>query len=175
MNREDQLVELVTPKGVAAGSMTVSAAHSAPGHLHRAFSVLLFDSDGRALLQKRASVKTRFPDAWGNTCCGHPAPGQSLLEAATARLEAELGLTAAITLRELDTFTYQATDPHTGRVEHEYDHVLTGTMPASTTLLPNPAEISALQWLPRSEIQSFLNTHDIAPWLPHVLTIATNC
>merc|ERR1711939_260050 len=41
--------------------------------LHRAFSVFLFrPSDGRLLLQKRASEKITFPDMWTNTCCSHP-------------------------------------------------------------------------------------------------------
>jgi len=43
------------------------------GLLHRAFSVFLFrPSDGRLLLQKRASEKITFPDMWTNTCCSHP-------------------------------------------------------------------------------------------------------
>lgn len=39
------------------------------GLLHRAFSVFLFDSQNRLLLQQRASEKITFPDLWTNTCC----------------------------------------------------------------------------------------------------------
>lgn len=42
------------------------------GLLHRAFSVFLFDSQNRLLLQQRASEKITFPDMWTNTCCSHP-------------------------------------------------------------------------------------------------------
>ena len=42
------------------------------GLLHRAFSVFLFDSKNRLLLQQRASEKITFPDMWTNTCCSHP-------------------------------------------------------------------------------------------------------
>lgn len=42
------------------------------GLLHRAFSVFLFDSEERLLLQKRATEKITFPDMWTNTCCSHP-------------------------------------------------------------------------------------------------------
>ena len=56
------------------------------GLLHRAFSVFLFDSQNRMLLQQRASEKITFPDMWTNTCCSHPlgVPGETgseLLEA----------------------------------------------------------------------------------------------
>ena len=42
------------------------------GALHRAFSVFLFNNEGKLLLQKRASEKITFPDCWTNTCCSHP-------------------------------------------------------------------------------------------------------
>lgn len=42
------------------------------GLLHRAFSVFLFDSQKRLLLQQRATEKITFPDLWTNTCCSHP-------------------------------------------------------------------------------------------------------
>jgi len=49
------------------------------GLLHRAFSVFLFDSNNRLLLQQRASEKITFPDMWTNTCCSHPLgiPGET--------------------------------------------------------------------------------------------------
>ena len=43
------------------------------GLLHRAFSVLLFDSsNGKMLIQKRSKTKFTFPLLWSNTCCSHP-------------------------------------------------------------------------------------------------------
>lgn len=40
--------------------------------LHRAFSVFLFDTQGRLLLQQRAAEKITFPSLWTNTVCSHP-------------------------------------------------------------------------------------------------------
>ena len=42
------------------------------GLFHRAFSVFLFDSQNRLLLQQRAAQKITFPNMWTNTCCSHP-------------------------------------------------------------------------------------------------------
>ena len=75
--REQHLVELVDDgRARRSARRTVAAAHQPPGRLHRAFSVLLVDPDGRVLLQQRAAVKTRFPLRWANSCCGHPPPGR---------------------------------------------------------------------------------------------------
>lgn len=39
---------------------------------HRAFSVFLFNSEGRLLIQRRSGDKITFPLFWANTCCSHP-------------------------------------------------------------------------------------------------------
>jgi isopentenyl-diphosphate delta-isomerase len=74
--REAQLAELVDPDGAATGACAAAEAHTAPGRLHRAFSVLLLDDLGRVMIQQRAAVKTRFALRWANACCGHPAPAR---------------------------------------------------------------------------------------------------
>ena len=65
------------------GGATKAAAHrfipggpTPTGRLHRAFSVFLFDSSGRLLLQRRAASKITFPGVWTNTCCSHQLHGQ---------------------------------------------------------------------------------------------------
>lgn len=50
------------------------------GVLHRAFSVFLFDSQGRLLLQQRASTKITFRNVWTNSCCSHPLSGYTPTE-----------------------------------------------------------------------------------------------
>ena len=73
------------------------------GLLHRAFSAFVFrPTDGKLLLQQRASEKITFPDMWTNTCCSHPLDdfpeekeeeGQRGVKVAAVRkLEHELGI-----------------------------------------------------------------------------------
>ncbi|MEV6634294.1 isopentenyl-diphosphate Delta-isomerase [Actinoplanes sp. NPDC051470] len=175
MNRESHLVELVDADGAAIGSMTVDEAHRAPGQLHRAFSVLLRDPDGRVLLQQRAAVKTRFPLRWGNTACGHPGPGEDLVDAAARRLEEEIGI-SGVTLSVVGVYPYYAEDPASGRVEYEYDHVLIGTVPAAVPTGPDPAEVAALRWAPADELrdQVAADSRTYVPWLRGVLGVAAD-
>ncbi|SBT50411.1 isopentenyl-diphosphate Delta-isomerase [Micromonospora auratinigra] len=169
-SREGHLVELVDDTGHVLGEATVAAAHQPPGRLHRAFSVLLVDPDGRVLLQQRAAVKTRFPLRWANSCCGHPLPGQSLTEAANRRLAEELGV-GPVELTEVGVYVYYAEDPATGRVEFEYDHVLRADVPAELTTLPDPDEVATLRWAEPGEIEADLDVdpRSYAPWLGGVL------
>jgi isopentenyl-diphosphate delta-isomerase len=168
--REGHLVELVDDTGRTLGAATVSAAHQPPGQLHRAFSVLLVDPDGRVLLQQRAGAKTRFPLRWANSCCGHPLPGQSLVEAANRRLAEELGI-GPVELTEVGVYLYYAEDPATGRVEFEYDHVLRAEVPADLPARPDPDEVATLRWVdPRNlEANLDLDPRTYAPWLGGVV------
>jgi isopentenyl-diphosphate delta-isomerase len=169
--REGHLVELVDDDGRARGEATVAAAHEPPGRLHRAFSVLLVDPAGRVLLQRRAAAKTRFPLRWANSCCGHPAPGESLVEAANRRLREELGA-GPVGLTEVGVYVYYAEDPATGRVEFEYDHVLRADVPADTALRPDPDEVAELRWLDPATLEADLDgdPRAYAPWLGGVVS-----
>lgn len=168
--REAHRVELVDEAGVVTGQTTVRAAHQPPGRLHRAFSVLLVDPDGRVLLQRRAAVKTRFPLRWANACCGHPLPGEPLTIAANRRIGEELGA-APVELTEVGIYVYRAEDPTTGRVEFEYDHVLRGDLPAHAPLRPDPEEVAELRWVPPAVLAAELDADPpaYAPWLGGVL------
>ena len=175
--REHELVELVSPDGEAIGSSTVVAAHTDGGLLHRAFSVLLFDDRGRTLLQRRSAAKTRFPLRWANACCGHPAPGEGVGEAAARRLADELGV-RGVGLTDVGVFTYAAADPATGRMEREYDHVLVARVRPDLPTTPDPTEVAALRLVPTPDLLTEVSTasagnpDEHAPWLLGVLRVA---
>ena len=67
----DRLI-LVDGSDREVGSALKEDCHLGDGKLHRAFSVLLFNSNGELLIQKRASDKITFPAIWANSCCSHP-------------------------------------------------------------------------------------------------------
>ena len=62
------------------------------GLLHRAFSVFLFDQEGKMLLQQRSSTKYHSPDKWTNACCSHPRENETYLDGAKRRIHEELGI-----------------------------------------------------------------------------------
>jgi isopentenyl-diphosphate delta-isomerase len=171
-DREDNLVELVGADGEALGAATVDAAHREPGLLHRAFSVFLRDDAGRLLLQRRAVTKTRFAGRWANACCGHPAPGMTVTDAAALRVREELGLDVP-TLTPQGVYVYRAADVATGRVEHEYDHVLLAPMPVGGRLRPDPDEVDDVRWVTRTALETALveSPVDYAPWVAGALAV----
>jgi isopentenyl-diphosphate delta-isomerase len=142
-------VELVDETGTTIGVAEKLAAHQAPGHLHRAFSVFLLDSDGRLVLQRRAAAKYHSGGLWSNTCCGHPGPGEAPAAAARRRVTEELGVDPG-QLRPAGTVLYRVVDSVSGLREHEWNHLFVGMCPAR--LDPDPDEVSATRSVELSDV-----------------------
>jgi len=112
-------VVLVDSQDNPIGTMEKLEAHQ-KGVLHRAFSILLFNSKGELLLQKRAKTKYHSGGLWSNTCCSHPLPGESMADATRRKLKQEMGIDLQPEFAY--KFIYKA-NLDGNLIEHEYDHV----------------------------------------------------
>ena len=168
----------VSENDEVVGPISKFDSHYKVGTYHRAFSVLLFDSSGRLLLQRRASHKITFPDVWANSCCSHPLHSDEELEmknnlgvkrAAVRKLEQELGIPPSqVPLDKFDFVTkmrYQARQDDDW-IEREVDHCL--VIHADVDVNPNPNEVSEIKWVSQDELEEMLIAEDsenvIAPW-----------
>ena len=147
MRESEEEVILVDERDRELGSSEKMRAHR-EGALHRAFSVFVFDAEGRLLLQKRAAGKYHSGGLWSNTACGHPRPGEETRAAARRRLREEMNFDCE--LSEEFSFLYRA-ELGGGLVEHEYDHVFAGTFDGRPA--PDPAEVEDWQWVTIEELR----------------------
>ncbi len=135
----NNLVVLVDTKDKEIGLMDKLEAHQ-KGLLHRAFSVFIFNSSDEFLLQRRATSKYHSAGLWSNTCCSHPDPDETIIEASERRLKEEMGLSVA-SIHELYQLIYKV-EFDNGLTEHELDHVLVGY----TDELPILNAVEASEW-----------------------------
>ena len=163
------MLELVDEDGNTIGTAEKLAAHQAPGQLHRAFSVFLFDESGRLLLQRRALGKYHSPGVWSNTCCGHPYPGEAPFAAAARRTFEELGVSPSL-LAEAGTVRYNHPDPASGLVEQEYNHLFVGLVQAEPR--PDPEEIGETAFVTAEELAARHASAPFSAWFMTVLDAA---
>ncbi|MFI9586309.1 isopentenyl-diphosphate Delta-isomerase [Streptomyces sp. NPDC052236] len=163
------LLELVDEHGNTIGTAEKLSAHQAPGQLHRAFSVFLFDERGRLLLQRRASAKYHSPGVWSNTCCGHPYPGEAPFAAAARRTHEELGISPTL-LAEAGTVRYNHPDPDSGLVEQEYNHLYVGLV--QTEPRPDPQEVGETAFVTPEELAERHREGPFSAWFMTVLDAA---
>ncbi|WP_367132336.1 MULTISPECIES: isopentenyl-diphosphate Delta-isomerase [Streptomyces] len=166
---EPIMLELVDEDGRTIGTAEKLSAHIAPGRLHRAFSVFLFDDEGRLLLQRRALEKYHSPGVWSNTCCGHPYPGEPPFVAAARRTGEELGIAPAL-MREAGTVRYNHPDPDSGLVEQEYNHLFVGIVRAEPR--PAPEEIAETAFVTPAELDALRARYPFSAWFMTVLDAA---
>jgi len=152
MDKMEQVV-LVDEQDHPIGLMEKQAAHVTP-HLHRAFSVFIFNSKGKLLLQQRALSKYHSPGLWTNTCCSHPRDGETLEEATLRRLREEMGMTCE--MHEVYTFIYKAPVGQ-GLTEHEFDHVWIGR--SDDTPQINREEVESWKYMSLSDLKEDIQLH----------------
>jgi isopentenyl-diphosphate delta-isomerase len=158
-------VVLVNEQDVPSGSADKLEAHLR-GWLHRAFSIFVFDTRGRLLLQQRHLQKYHSGGLWSNTCCSHPRPDEPLDEAVQRRLQEEMGFQCD--LHRAFGFVYRA-DVGNGLVEHEYDHVFLGV--ADAAVAANPDEVADWRWVDPPVLRTDVAHHPerYTFWFRHIL------
>lgn len=163
MTDDPDLVVLLGEDGTELGTGGKLAAHRPPGHLHRAFSVFLFDGQGHVLLQRRADDKPLFAGLWSNSCCSHPRPGEAVADAAQRRVREELGLDCDP--EEVGLFDYHADDPVSGLAERERVHVFAGMIGGPP--VPDPREVSDVRLVPFADVFAGVaqDPASFSPWL----------
>ena len=67
------------------------ACHMPRGRLHRAFTALLFDGNGRLVLARRSASKMLWPGAWDGTFASHPRESETYVSSAERRMPEEMG------------------------------------------------------------------------------------
>lgn len=139
-------VILVNEFDVPIGEMEKMQAHI-EGCLHRALSVIIFNSKGEMLIQQRAFTKYHTPGLWSNTCCSHPRPGELGIEAASRRLMEEMGFSTL--LEKKFDFIYKA-HFNNGLTEHELDYVFFGIFDGIPAI--NPEEAYDFKWMALNEL-----------------------
>lgn len=144
---EEKLI-LVNERDEEVGSAEKHEAHRS-GLLHRAFSIFLFDENCRTLLQRRAAGKYHSAGLWANTCCGHPRPGEPVVDAAGRRLYEELGINASLSFGFLARYKAGLDN---GMTENELVHVFAGRL-SPGQIRPNPEEADALDLVALGELK----------------------
>jgi isopentenyl-diphosphate Delta-isomerase len=146
-------VILVDEADHETGTMEKMEAHR-KGVLHRAFSILLFNSKGELLLQKRSSKKYHSGGLWTNTCCSHPNPGESIAQAANRKLKQEMGID--LYPEFAFKFIYKTSLDHE-LIEFEYDHVLLGQFDGQPD--SNPDEVEDWKFMDIGSIKKEIETN----------------
>lgn len=163
MDTDNQQLILVDEKDNFLGYEKRITCHTGKGIHHRAFVVLLENSAGEVLLQRR---KHQLWDGfWDTTAISHPLHfndhDESYTEAGNRALMLEMGIDPVI-LDKIGGFNYFA--PHGEYCENEYCAILVGAYEGDVIL--NPDSVYEYKWMNKNEFITLCKNEDktLTPW-----------
>ncbi|MDP3179137.1 MAG: NUDIX domain-containing protein [Spirochaetaceae bacterium] len=89
-----EMLPLVDDEGKVVGSASREECHRGPGKTHPVVRLLVFDSEGRMYLQKRAATRQIQPGKWDCAVGGHVSVGEDLSVALSREMREEIGITS---------------------------------------------------------------------------------
>ncbi len=163
MSAPREQVVLLDEAGHAVGVADKATVHHRETPLHLAFSCYVLSAAGEVLVTRRALHKPTWPGAWTNSVCGHPAPGESPVDAVRRRALSELGITLSDVRLVVPGFRYRAVMAD-GTVENEMCPVFVATTTAEVHA--DPDEVDDHVWVDWAEFRASVldGTRDVSPW-----------
>ncbi len=160
----EEFIILVDENDNPIGSEEKVKCHLPNGNLHRAFTALLFDKNGRLVLTRRSKEKMLWPNDWDGTFASHPRKSETYVSSGERRMPEELGITG--TLDYLHKFEYHVPYKDVGS-ENEICGTLIGIIDESTKLKEIEGEIDEIKWITSKEliIELKKNPQIYCPWM----------
>lgn len=165
--RDDKMVEyviLVDKNDNKIGLEEKVKCHLPNGKLHRAFTTLLFDKNGKLVLTKRSSSKMLWPGDWDGTFASHPRETETYISSAVRRMPEELGIQCEMDY--LMKFEYHVPYKNIGS-ENEICGTLVGIVENLSNFKVTDDEISEIKALSATELKKELqkNPQIYCPWM----------
>ena len=160
-----EFIALVNQNDEVTGYASKMDVH-VKGLLHRAFSIIIFNSKNQMLIHRRADEKYHSPGLWTNACCSHLPEGAVMETSIYERLNHEMGINCP--LEHSFTFHYTVEFDH-GLIENEIDHVYFGFFEGTPN--PNKDEVSEWKWVSIEELYIDIdkNPQDYTYWFKHIM------
>lgn len=160
----EEFVILVDGNDNPIGKEEKVKCHLPNGKLHRAFTALLFDNDGKLVLTRRAKEKMLWPGDWDGTFASHPREGETYVSSGERRMPEELGISGK--LDYLHKFEYHVPYKDVGS-ENEVCGTLIGITEESEKLQKIEGEIDEIKLIAAKDLLSEINEKPeiYCPWM----------
>ena len=148
MDDHEELLEVVNHKGEIVSILPRNLIHGNPSLTHRVIHVLVFNTEGYLLLQKRSMSKDVAPGRWDTSVGGHINPGEDPLSAARREMGEELGISVG---EPNFLYTYKHTNSYETELVYTFSCIYEGE------IIFNPAEIDEIKFWSLDEISGHMD------------------
>ena len=170
----DEFVILVDENDNPIGKEEKVKCHLQNGKLHRAFTALIYNKDGKLLLTRRSDSKMLWPGDWDGTVASHPREGETYASSAERRMPEEIGISCS--MNYVNKFEYHVPYKDIGS-ENEICGTVIGLVDDFDESSLIKDEISEIKWLGPDELKGELeqNRDVYCPWMVIALYFLADC
>ena len=160
----EEYVILVDENDNPIGKEEKVKCHLPNGKLHRAFTALIFNNEGKLLLTKRSDKKMLWPGYWDGTVASHPRESETYVSSAERRMPEEIGIVCK--MNYMNKFEYHVPYKDIGS-ENEICGTLIGIVDDFDETCLIKDEISEIKWIDPDELKNELeqNMDVYCPWM----------
>ena len=160
----EEYVILVDQNDHPIGKEEKVKCHLPNGKLHRAFTTLIFNGEGKLLLTKRSDKKMLWPGYWDGTVASHPRESETYVSSAERRMPEEIGIDCK--MNYMNKFEYHVPYKDIGS-ENEICGTLIGIVDDFDETCLIKDEISEIKWIDPDELKNELqqNMDVYCPWM----------
>ena len=160
----EEYVILVDQNDNPIGKEDKVKCHLPNGKLHRAFTALIFNGEGKLLLTKRSDEKILWPSYWDGTIASHPRESETYVSSAERRMPEEIGIDCK--MNYMNKFEYHVPYKDIGS-ENEICGTLIGIIDDFDETCLIKDEISGIKWIDPDELKNELqqNMDVYCPWM----------
>ncbi len=137
------------------GKTVQRGTRRAPGEYILVIHLLLFDEQGRFLVQRRVDNKATWPGMWDISLGGLAQSGDDSRSAVQREADEELGLTLDLSGTE-PVFSFRA--------DNLFDDYWMAVIDSSTPLKLQPEEVAEARWVTQAEWEALLRSHCVIPY-----------
>ncbi|MEZ4599326.1 MAG: NUDIX domain-containing protein [Syntrophotaleaceae bacterium] len=149
-----EVFDIVDEQDRIIGQAHRSLCHGNPDLIHRVAHVLVLNSRGEVLLQKRSMTKDVQPGRWDTSVGGHLNPGESYRCGAIREMREELGISVA---DPIFLYAYKM------RNDFESENIATYLVRHDGEVYPEPGEIDQVRFFSRQDIEEHLGKAFFTP------------
>ncbi len=148
--KNDDIFPLVNDKDEVMGSAFRSYVH-ANNLLHRAVHALVFNTEGKLLMQMRSAFKDRYPSCYTTSCSGHVDYGETYETALVRETSEELGIFTSI-----KEFHYLGKIDANEETEGEFTKVYVLICNGDEEFKFPEDEVASLDWFSKKDLEDDL-------------------
>ncbi len=152
-DNQDEILDIVNENDEVIGQLPKETIHASKRILHREIGVLIYNDQGKVLIQQRSFKKKFFPGSWTTTAVGHVPAGKTPEAAAHMELLEELGFDTE--LKFVEKRKYDSGD------HLSFGYLFMGKFPKNAQIVIDTDEVEKTKFVSHEEATKMEETREI--------------